>query len=230
MEFVITEFNSKIDEINKYFSFLEDIITKDAQLHFKNKKNREISSDLQKILKANLFLLLYNLIESSYKKALKRICDKISSENLKYQDVILEIKKLWLEQKYRGFADNCSLPFKVKRLDFIISKIEDISEDIIELEFSDKNRFSGNLDVDEIKIYNDKYGLSTEELSNKEANSLYLIRHKRNSLAHGDESFGECGQNYSISELEKIKEESIKYMTFILNHIEKFLTDQKYKI
>ena len=70
---VLSDFEKRVEEINVYFLLIENIEEKDAVLYFPNKRTHKYqphNAELIKILKANLFLLLYNLSESSIKQSL----------------------------------------------------------------------------------------------------------------------------------------------------------------
>lgn len=232
MQAIILDFNSKANEINEYFSF----ISTTTQLRGLGGSNKIIVSPVvHNVLKANLFLLLYNLVESSFKDALEQLCIKITNDNIKYKDVIPEIKKLWIHKKYKNF-ENCHIPNNANKSEFIMNKIDNIAEDIIKINFytnadtKKSSEISGNIDARKIRELNEKYGAKLINSTEICANDLLTIKNKRNNLAHGDESFSICGANYTIQELEKIKKNSLQYMLFILNHIEKFINEKKYQI
>lgn len=232
MELVISEFETKVEEINEYFSFIE------TTTHLRLSTNHEriqVSATVQNVLKANIFLLLYNLVESSFKNALEKICIQISSDELKYKDVTPEIKKMWIEKEYKNF-ENLTIPKHTQKSEVIMKKIDDIANDIIKIEFyrnpekTKNDNISGNVDAREIKKINEKYGAKLDTEPDIDTNSLLTVKSKRNNLAHGDETFSECGRDYTFEKLEKIKEESIVYMRFILSHIENFINVKKYKL
>jgi hypothetical protein len=50
----------------------------------------------------------------------------------------------------------------------------------------------------------------------------------RNDLAHGNKSFAEIGQNTSIEDLLKVKQEVIEYLQQILQNIQQYLENQEY--
>jgi len=232
MELVISEFEAKVQEISEYFSFIEK--TTHLRLH-DNRGMVQVSKTVHNVLKANLFLLLYNLVESSFKNTLEKICINITNDTLKYKDVIPEIKKMWIEKEYKNFG-NLTIPKNTKKSEFIMNKIENIANDIVKIEFyrNDKKTknddISGNLDVREMKRINEKYGAKLDTVPNMDANSLLTVKTKRNNLAHGNETFSECGENYTMNELREIEKESIKYMRFILNHIKSFIINKQYKL
>lgn len=54
------------------------------------------------------------------------------------------------------------------------------------------------------------------------------VKNKRNELAHGTTSFVECGRNYSIDDLIKIKDQTIKFLNCILNGMKQYYDSKKY--
>jgi MAE_28990/MAE_18760-like HEPN len=222
MQTVILEFDTRVIEINEYFSFLEALInetTKLATLGNDSKYEiKNIDRDLAKTLKANGFLLLYNLIESSMRNAVKAIFDELEEKRVSYDSVTVEIKKIVLQN------------LKNRSLDSIHTTITNISIDIISAGFSSKDLFSGNIDRAEITNTARKYGFSydTDYSKTKHGESLYGIMKNRNDLAHGNKSFSEVGRETSVEDLLKIKEEVIEYIRQILININKYLVNQEY--
>ncbi|WP_294962408.1 MAE_28990/MAE_18760 family HEPN-like nuclease [Sulfurimonas sp.] len=233
IEIVILEFDSKVEEINEYFSFIEK--TTHLRPSFSQGEEMvQVSQTVHNVLKANLFLLLYNLIESSFKDSLEKICIQISNEELQYQDLIPEIKKLWIEKEYKNF-NSTNLPQNVKQHEYIMDKIDTIAEDIVNIEFytdeakTKNSDISGNLHVGEMSKIVSKYGAHIINKPQVNKSSLFTVKTQRNSLAHGEETFSECGGSYSLPKLKEIKDDSINYMQFILTHIENFINSQQYK-
>ena len=58
---------------------------------------------------------------------------------------------------------------------------------------------------------------------------LVTIKDKRNSLAHGDESFVECGRQHTVSELLEMKKEAVKYLRGVLRNIKTYVNNEKYR-
>ena len=226
MDAVILEFEEKSNEINEYFSFVR------RTTHLRGFSTQtdaiQVSQTVHSILKSNLFLLLYNLVESSFKKSLESICIQITSDKIAYINVIPEIRKIWINKQYKNFESACVIPRDMQKSEFIMNKIDDIAQDIINIEFD--NELSGNVTTKQIRELTTQYGLQSNEILDKETTSLFIIKNKRNNLAHGNESFNECGRDYTLEKLEEIKNESIEYMRFILTHIKKFIENKEYKL
>lgn len=222
MQTVLIDFQERVEEINRYFAFLEKLGQETTQLSvLKDDGQREnipLDSQLIKTLKANSFLLLYNLVESSMRNAVTAIFDELKNQRVSYNSVRIEIKKIVIQNFKKRSPEN--LHFKIK----------DISTDIIAAGFQSQELFSGNIDQREISKTAKNFGFSfdTEYNKTKHGESLDMIKNKRNDLAHGNKSFAEIGRDITVEELLTIKEEVIAYLEQILNNINQYITGQDY--
>jgi hypothetical protein len=222
MQTVILDFNTRVEEINKYFLFLEELISERTKLSILddngNLQVKEVDSELVKTLKANSFLLLYNLIESSMTNAIQAIFDKLINERVAFDSISIKLKKIVVEN------------FKNRSPQSVHTQMRDISLDIIKVGFNRKKLFSGNINAEKITKTAEQYGFShnTDYDTTKHGRSLHDIKEIRNDLAHGDKSFAEVGRGKSIEELIKIKDEVVEYIKQILNNIESYLISNQY--
>jgi MAE_28990/MAE_18760-like HEPN len=223
---VLADFEKRVVEIELFFKHLENLEENGALLYFPSRIRRKIQPhniELIKVFKANVFLLLYNLAESSIKQALTEIYDKISSENLMYQKVIDEIQKIWIAQNHDNFRN--------KGTENIFNAINQLTNEIIDIKFDSAKSISGNIDGRKIKEFSIKYGFSEKTHRNaNNGNKLHQVKTQRNQLAHGNISFAECGRNYSIGQLRDTKKEVILYLRNILRNIKKYLDNKAYAI
>ncbi|MEK7434859.1 MAG: MAE_28990/MAE_18760 family HEPN-like nuclease [Cyanobacteriota bacterium] len=222
MREVITDFNKRVDEINKYFVLLSQIVDDNAELFFRNENNYKlIDNELHKILKANGFLLLYNLIESSIKSSMTTIFDSITQEQIPYKELRPEFKRAWIEFRYLNFQN--------KNPDDVCIELKNMS-DLISFSFEQMKIISGNLDSKKIKELAEKYGFSSiTDSSTRDGCELVIVKNKRNALAHGNISFSECGREYHLNDLLRIKEHVINYLDNIIKNIEQYLINKEYK-
>lgn len=223
---VLADFEKRVTEIELFFKHLENLELDGALLYFPNRKRRKKQphdNELIKVFKANVFLLLYNLAESSIKQALTEVYDTISSNHLSYQNVSDEIKKIWIAQKHNNFRN--------KGTENIFITINQLANDIIDIKFEPTKVISGNIDGQKIREFCASHGFSDKTHKNaNNGNKLHQVKIQRNNLAHGNISFAECGRNYGIGQLRDIKKEVILYLRNILRNISKYLTDRKYAI
>jgi hypothetical protein len=223
---VIADFEKRVTEIELFFKHIENLEVDGALLYFPNRTKRKIqphNNELIKVFKANVFLLLYNLAESSIKQSLTEVYDTISSENLTYQDVIDEIKKIWIAQKHDNFRN--------KGTENIFITINQLASEIIDIRFDSTKVISGNIDGRKIREFSTKHGFSGRTHRNaNNGNQLHQVKTQRNNLAHGNISFAECGRNYGVVQLKDTKKEVILYLRNILRNIKKYLDDREYAI
>ena len=207
-----------------------------------NNTEFNVESELVKILKSNTILLFYNLIEGTISSLMNEFFGSINKEKPKFKNLENPIKKIWLRYKHKSFGVGDK-----KTDDYIINTIESIIEEIIEIspksvkdsELGTKlihnydayssetrsNEISGNLDARKIRELFALYGLPS---INRGCDSMIKVKNKRNSLAHGNETFAQVGSNFTIDELYKMKIEITNFLEYLLHETESFLNDKKY--
>jgi hypothetical protein len=268
MNSFVTDFNDKVNEINKYFHFvwlidnlrkinnLENISPKKileadtdtvkyelkSILDFDN--SYKIDSELVKILKANCYLILYNLVEGAITSGINALFVAISSKQKNYKEFKTEIQQVWI--KYKKYSHET---FQTKRIEesakFFVDTMEKIFNEKVEilpktigkenrvvtdyeayLKEIGKNEISGNLDADRIRKLSKLYGFP-EYVTSKEMHSLLKVKNKRNSLAHGRTNFSEEGR-IPIEELIIMKDEVVNYIGNVLNIFEQHIQNEQY--
>ena len=222
------EFDKRIDEINIYFQLLTTIDKGDCHIHCQTINGvvnvEPVDVELIKILKANGFLLLYNLLEATIRKSLEAIFSAIHIENLTFQQLSDNLKKLWINQK--------ALPLKegldAVTYDKIRGLLEDVAKSIIENQIMQLEteciRISGNIDARSIREIATKIGF--EQTS--DGSSLLTIKNKRNHLAHGEFTFGEIGKEVSVNDMIKYKDGACAYLTDVLTNVKDYIDNKKF--
>ncbi len=84
--------------------------------------------------------------------------------------------------------------------------------------------YSGNLDARQIRNILLKYGINYTA----ECSELQSIKNNRNKLAHGEMSFEEVGRDLTIQYIEKLKDETFKFLTNMIPFIQEYLDDKRY--
>jgi hypothetical protein len=240
------DFEKRKAEIEKYFQFLSILDLDNPVLHFSEKgkkKTSKVSEELLKILKANGFLLIYNLIESACRNSLLEILTAIQSKKLSLKKISEQVQMLWIKQKTNNLRDPKT------KIDTIYNQFHVIAKEVIEntiIDFAltiqklenpnnaDMDLFglSGNINADKIRDMAKVCGFESRVGAAKEKAGADLeeIKTKRNHLAHGRITFAECGKNYSVQEMCKFKDNAVLYMEGILTNIGDYISSKKYTL
>lgn len=231
----INDFSDTKIEINKYFDFLKkvnDLSIGTPHIHYPinpSKPSYRIDGDVSKILKANAFLMLYNLIEATIKNGIWELLTKIESEGVPYQDLKEELKNIWLDRKVK-------IEFKTKD-STVVKQLYKVIEDVLNdslIFYTDKKQIkfeSGNLSIPTIQKTAKIYGFDIVNiLHNQEKEAFKDVKDERNNLAHGDKTFLNCGKEYDFSDIEKYKEHVFNYLGRVLQSIETFVNSKSYDV
>jgi len=225
------EFRSRVVEIETYFNFLKEVDYDFKQLtDFEASKFYRIDDELVKILKANGFLLLYNLIESTILNCIVAIFDELRMKNIEYKDLTEQLKKYWIKNKYKHDP-------KVKD-ETIVNQFYLIIKEIVDSVSIDINKsridFAGSLDTEKIMTVVGQIGV-TLNLSHFRLDKHKLVFEdivkNRNNLAHGKLTFSQVaeditykGETRELGSIEKIdKFGMVHYKNYTIEHLEKVI-------
>lgn len=225
MKAIYEMFSERINEIELYYSALQELDD--------NSKNPALvqnyfKDDFIKILKANALLMVYNLVESTVMGGIMEIYDKFRQEGLTYSNVRKEIKDIWFSYNFKQVYDKNAHyhSYKDKALEIVNSIM---TGEIIELDRKAAD-ISGNLDAQQIRNVCNDHGIKFSiDTSCKGGIVLETVKERRNSLAHGTLSFAECGRDYTIQDLEKIKDQTKTFLMGLLGGMKEYY-DRKYYI
>jgi hypothetical protein len=221
------DFEKRKAEIDNYFRLLIVFDDDDTRLHYKNEERiiveERIQPQAQVILIANAFLILYNLIESTVRNSIIDIYARIKDDGVRYEDLTENLKKIWIKK----ITDN--LKEANYRSDTLRDRIFTLAEKILKRETillsNEYIDFAGNIDARKIRELADTIGFDTSS----NGRNLKEIKNKRNRLAHGEQTFYEVGKDFSVKQLSEFKDETFKYLSDVIEKIEKFITDKKYQ-
>lgn len=222
MNTVFLDFNTRAKEVNDYFIFVESLEKQTTKLAVFDPagtyKIQSLDPELAKTLKANGFLLLYNLVESTMRNAIEAIFEEFKNKSISFDQLKPKIQIVVLQNLKNRSPQKIHLT------------INQISTDIITATFEREELFSGNVDARLIKEIAENYGFSyqTDFSKTKNKQNLVVVKSNRNDLAHGIKSFEEVGRDKTIKQLLEIKEEVVEYLTQILENIRDYLDNEEY--
>jgi hypothetical protein len=231
MKWVFDEFQERVEETNKYFDFITIVESHNSTIADLKSDGSLIDVykfdlDLTRILKANAFLLLYNLVESTVINGIFEIFNSIKNEGVSYQKISTELKKVWLEMKL-NYDKKIAKETMVNQIILLFEDIMDLA--IVEIE-KKQIKFQGNLDADRIFTLAKMYGITNHPTYRQDTigEAFKEIRLKRNSLAHGDLTFKECGKDFTIQQITEYKNHIVGYLDLTLKNIEVYITNKEF--
>jgi hypothetical protein len=226
MKEILNEFKERVKEVDLYFDFLCNVLSTDVNLHSaKTGVSQPVNVNVQKILKANFFLILYNLIEAIIKKSIQKIHDSMERDGLSYKLTRPEIQRILISYRYKQLRESNSANF-VQAIEELLA--DALNDAAVKLD-PDSIPISANLDAKKIRELARVYGFSEATKKAKRGGAdLLIVKNQRNSLAHGDLTFSECGRNYNISDLKRIKNEVIYFLEDILKNIKVYIDAKEY--
>ncbi|MCP1606036.1 MAE_28990/MAE_18760 family HEPN-like nuclease [Pseudomonas citronellolis] len=223
-------FRQRCAEVRRYIEFIE-VIANNRSVALAGEvdgsivpiEGAELSRELTKTLRANAYLLLYNLVEATMTNAIDAIHKAVDGDNLGFDQLSGNLQSIALSHFKRAIKDGHS-----SALD---GRVHPIEIAMTRLGYDREKIFSGNVDCAEIKSAAKKYGFETADpnLNGRQTlRQLRDVKDKRNALAHGRLSFEQCGQDTSPEYLSKVYYQTNVYLRSVLWSISSYLRGKKY--
>lgn len=255
----LLDYQNRVQEINEYLEFvfvidkstsidLENVTFPDTErleqlnlLHLKDNSTYTLTSDLKKTLKANAYLLLYNLIEGSVMAGIDAILLAVNQSDKELRYFKKEIRSLYLDYSMARNDEDSNLKAKDRKnlrgqLNSLIDqkvvfRHKNKDNSIIEgyIAYQDKvskGEISGNVDLSVLTQLSMKYDFILPH--DDVANELSIIKNKRNQLAHGEITFAEAGQEKSIEELMDMKSRITNYFNTLMQNIKGYIDNEEF--
>ena len=214
-----TVFDDRKQEIEFYYSIMIDIDDETKQT-----VNTVDNQRFFRIMKSNFILMLYNLVEATFTTGMLEIYDKLKHENCSYNAVIEEIQNIWRDFKVKEiYKPESGLTTYTNRVRNIVL---DITQNTPVILSKGMLGISGNLNAKRIKDICDKHRIRYNVTDDRLI--LDTVKNKRNSLAHGSESFSRCARDLTLSDLETIKDTVILFISEIITGMEKYYNEKQY--
>jgi hypothetical protein len=192
-----------------------------------------ISQSTIYVLKAGVFLHLYNLVESTVSAALTRTAEEVKSSGVPFADLC----DCWQRQWASRFVQFDEEPSQDTRLDYALRMCKHISDGVaIEI---DPKLSGGNLDDRVIEDVAARYGISItlspnvlkrvkREVHNDQG-CLGLVKLWRNRLAHGTDSFADIGKDYAVAELATWSCTTYRYLKQLIGNFERYTLANQFR-
>ena len=217
MTSVQLDFQTRAGEIENYFRFVERLAEGEFRLTTSDSTTLPLSQDdydsLLKTLKANGFILLYNLVESTMKNAIEAVFDEFRATSVSFDDCREEVRKIVISN------------LKAHNPGRVFTGLTPLAQKILTETFRKEKAFAGNVDAQKIREVAKEYGFRAPSAKSE---ILLTVKSLRNDLAHGDKSFADVGRDFGVVRLKEIKSEVFDYLQEVLTNIADYLAHKDY--
>ncbi|TGP24405.1 MULTISPECIES: MAE_28990/MAE_18760 family HEPN-like nuclease [unclassified Mesorhizobium] len=225
-----TAFDERLSEVNAYLSFLDELEA--AALlgppRFGAAGNPLSPQQIQ-ILRAGVFVQLYNLIEAMMTRCLDALASASWNGAWKAADLNPHFRKEWVKVVVAANkelnAEN-RLKYAVAMADLLV-KADPLPE------FKLEKGGGGNWSDTNIEDMFQRVGLrlrltpavrvAAKRIFRDNLGPLALVVKLRNDLAHGSISFRECGEKETTAGLREIAENTSMYLRTVVRAVERFI-------
>jgi hypothetical protein len=234
MEAIKSGFRARCREITSYLDLLQfveesgsNVVSRDGAAQF------QIDTTTRHVLKASVFVHLYNLVESTVTECLSRVAQEIRDSGLTYRDINEDWQKCWLRE--------IGQTAEVVNPDVRLRALLRICNDVLRTTpITVKPKISGgSLDDSRIERLLGRHGVCFP-ISTKlqtaikkhvvdDNGPLKLVRIRRNELAHGLSSFGDCGRSVSIRDLRDWTAVVLWYLKQLISEFDRHLKSNGFK-
>lgn len=214
METAIEFYEERRIEIEFYYSILVELSKPRSSI--KTADNRR----LERILKSNFLLMLYNLMESCVRKGFESIYEAVKESGEPYSRISVELCGIWSDYEIsKAHNDTATKQTYGHRVKEIIGQVISNRPITITREALD---LSGNLDARRIRSLLKEHNILFSESGPGDKTWIFEVKKKRNALAHGDESFDEAARELTIIDLKTIKDEVLVFIKDVLGGMKSF--------
>ena len=176
-------FEERKEEVKKFSDFLNLLINKRPVFKVDDEEI-SIEISLTHILKAQGYLILYNLVESTIANTISSVHYELYQKEISFDRLPKNLQKNLLQQLCKeGFSSIAP-----------IDSNSTLSNEIIKNSYNKKVLFSGNIDRQFVTKLSQNYGFQTENTEfKKTGHGIFMtqVKEQRNNLAHGNISFTE---------------------------------------
>lgn len=194
-------FEDRSDEINQFIFFSQSVVNNEGQ---EQERSNRINEN---ILKSNILLMQYNLLESVFLEVFKEFYETIKDASIIIDDMSPQFSynfylllkrapsktseklklKLFSQESARNFSHSA------------ISSCFDLDEE------EKKFLVNGNLDGRKIKEFLSEWGIDISILEGSDIGCLRTLKDQRQLLAHGGQSFSATGRSATWEDIESHK-------------------------
>lgn len=217
--------NARSAEVRAYLAFLQTALERGAELHARTLPAPfTLDIELTHTLKANTYLLLYNVVEATMTQLIADIHSTVKQSGAALDDLhpqmYLHILKRFRVSKVEINDQSAPVPSGGTIIDHWLRDYE------IRAKNNNNYQLSGNVDSKRIREIGRDYGFASLEEGHDmhlSHSSLLTTKNRRNKLAHGELSFRDCGQGLAYTDVAGDASGLLNCLDNVVGHVDDYL-------
>ena len=222
--------SGRADEIESHLSLIEELTT--AAIARQGVANlRRVEMEHVDVLKSGFLVHLYNVVEA----VMTKILEEVAADVIRYPPSkwSTSVRTEWVRTRAgveRGIESDQRLSRTVEIVDEVIAGAVNVAFRV---------RYERNWSDSEITTVSDRLGCSLQvtpdvlrracvERFQDDLAPMKYIRHKRNSLAHGHETFREGAHQLSSQDLQRLRRTVVEYMESVSSSFTSYLEGKSF--
>ncbi|WP_096085493.1 MAE_28990/MAE_18760 family HEPN-like nuclease [Agaribacterium haliotis] len=230
MDHIVEDFNQRVSEIDSYLkviALLSENCTRVVKTGQLRRRERQVDREALKVMRATVMLMLYNLVESSIRSSFSFLYEEINSSEKTLEDVTTKIQNEWIKQQFVNVEPISSNQVTYRDLTFkIINEV--LRNEALHFD-PEKLPISGNIDARQVRKLAERHNIHNPiHYKAREGAELLTVKNQRNSLSHGNSTFTEVGNMYTVDDLQRIKKQVVTYLKSTLKNINRYADKTQY--
>ncbi|MDO9315391.1 MAG: MAE_28990/MAE_18760 family HEPN-like nuclease [Burkholderiaceae bacterium] len=222
--------NARATEVRAYLAFLQAALERGTELHARTLPAPfALDMELTHTLKANTYLLLYNVVEATMTQLIADIHRTVKQSGAVLDELhpqmYLHILQRFRTSRVEINDQSAPVPSGGTIIDHWLRDYE------IRAKENKNYQLSGNVDSKRIREIGRDYGFASLE-EGKDTHlshaSLLTTKNRRNKLAHGELSFRDCGQTLAYTDVDSDANGLLNCLASVVGHVDDYLTRRLY--
>ena len=218
-------------EIKAHLSLIEELTA--AAIARQGVANlRRVEMEHVEVLKSGFLVHLYNVVEA----VMAKILDEVAADVIRYPPAkwSSSVRTEWVRAR-------AGVEWRIEshqRLSRTVKIVDEAIAGAVNVKFR-FGRYGGNWSDSEIARFSERLGCSLQadpgvvqracrERFQDDLAPMKYIRHKRNSLAHGNETFREGARQLSSQDLQKLRRTVVEYMESVSSSFTSYLDGKSF--
>ena len=204
-------------EVEAYLNYLD---------HFQSSLLTDADAEcFFKVAKANVFVMLYNLVEATTKACFDDVSSDLSNKSVRHSQLNTTVRHEWVRHYFKSNA--LVERHEEEQRVCISALVEEVLRDELVGELLPDQVVSGNVDEKELYKLARRFGIIFS--GGADGTALQTIKSRRNWLAHGNEKFSDLGKDFAVGDLRNYSTNCLSFMQRFVESTDDYVSNDRFR-